>query len=174
MVISFYMIDEYDTCLKSWFNIFLYFVSIYFQLLLLGTLTLPGQTGRWRLASSSPAWSLFHVHQRKNIFSSFWQTSHLCPSFVLRLQCGSGQDRLLYRAGRNAGHGRVWRSGGHLQLCEDPLLTSYQHDPNRGADPHIFTHNSLYPDMAGGLANDTSCICIVMSSVGVAMNIQNV
>lgn len=85
---------------------------------------------------TSPAWSLVHVHQRKSKYHHFWGTSCYL-SFALPLQCGSRQDRLLYRAGCNAGHGRVWRSGGHLQLCEDPLLSPYQHDPNRGADSHM-------------------------------------
>lgn len=144
------MIYEYDACLKSWFNIFWYFFLLVFSVNCC-------YMGLWRwqparsyrivaAASTSPAWSL--VHQRKNtvLCHHFWQTSYY-QSFVLPPQCRSGQDRLLYRAWCNAGHGRVWRSGGHLQLCEDALLSSYQHDPDRGADAHITPCTQIWQEI---------------------------
>lgn len=54
--------------------------------------------------------------------------SPLLPSLLH--QHGGRKDRLLHCAGCYAGYGRVWRSGGHLQLCQDPLLSTNQHDPD--------------------------------------------
>lgn len=45
-------------------------------------------------------------------------------------QYGGWPDWLLHCAGCHAWYGWVWRSGGHLQLCQDPLLQTYQHDPD--------------------------------------------
>ncbi|KAG5842984.1 hypothetical protein ANANG_G00183620 [Anguilla anguilla] len=49
------------------------------------------------------------------------------------LQRRGWQDRLLHRSGRDAGHGGVRGRGRHLQLRQDPLLATHQHDPDRGA-----------------------------------------
>lgn len=48
------------------------------------------------------------------------------------LQRGGRTHRLLHRAGRHVGHGRVRGRGGHLQLRQDPLLPTHQHDPDGG------------------------------------------
>lgn len=47
-------------------------------------------------------------------------------------QCGGRTHRLLHRPGRDVGHGGVRGGGGHLQLRENPLLPTHQHDPDRG------------------------------------------
>lgn len=51
-------------------------------------------------------------------------------AFLLLHQYGGRQDWLLHCAGCHAGYGWMWRSGGHLQLCQDPLLQTHQHDPD--------------------------------------------
>lgn len=48
------------------------------------------------------------------------------------LQRGGRTHRLLHRAGRHVGHGRVRRRGRHLQLRQNPLLPAHQHDPDGG------------------------------------------
>ena len=56
----------------------------------------------------------------------------LWPFSLSLWQYGGWSDGLLHCAGRDAGHGWVWGGGGHLQLREDTLLPTDQHDPDRG------------------------------------------
>lgn len=65
------------------------------------------------------------------------------------LQRGRRTHRLLHRAGRHVGHGRVRGRGGHLQLRQDPLLAAHQHDPDGGQVKHSLL--SLGPQAAAAI-----------------------
>lgn len=76
-----------------------------------------------------------------NVLFFRWQSSLVsCLVLFICVQYGRRPYGLLYSAGRDVGHGGVWRCGGHLQLCEDALLATYQHDPDWGEN----FSNSLY------------------------------
>lgn len=127
-------------------------------------------------------WAQFHNHYRVApllSFSSFfffyvsgrnqprWSSLSSPPCN----QHGGGQDRLLHRAGCHAGYGRVRRSGGHLQLCQDPLLQTYQHDPDWSEWERP---QALWPAECGSrsvAAPLSLCLCVgpfsLMSSVAV-------
>lgn len=82
------------------------------------------------ITESPPCWAFLLF------FSFFFYVSgrnQPCWSSLSSPPCnqhGGGQNRLLHCAGCHAGYGRVRRSGGYLQLCQDPLLQTYQHDPD--------------------------------------------
>lgn len=82
---------------------------------------------------------------------------------VFPLQCGGRSHRLLHCAGCHVGHGRVWGRGGYLQLRQNPLLSTYQHDSNGGEDSSAARKSQFLAHVAY-LAGDSSILNIIFSN----------